>query len=277
MIFLTFLLVFGTSRALLADLWQLLFLTAALRTKREAVPMKILVVEDDAHTREFLEKGLQKHGFVVDFAKNCSEASKRTFSGGYDVLVLDVMLPDGEGFDLYQELCAAGVRIPTLFLSARGEVTDRLRGFELGADDYLKKPFAFAELLARIHAVARRRPDATPSDVLRIGDLVLDVRRHTVERAGQSIALSHKQFSLLEYFMRNPGLVLSRGMLIEKVWGYGFETRSNAVDVQIKVLRERIDRDFTTPLLHTVRGAGYVLEERKAYPDTQTEENDGES
>jgi two-component system copper resistance phosphate regulon response regulator CusR len=226
--------------------------------------VRILVVEDDPTTREFLERGLRTHGILADLASSCAEGLERALAVDSDVVVLDVMLPDGSGFDLLERLRARGVCRPTVFLSARGDVSDRLRGFELGADDYLAKPFALAELVARIRSVARRRIDEGTGNVLRVADLEVDPGGVCVRRAGRHIELSLKQFSLVELFARNVGLVLSRPLILERVWGYGFETRSNALDVQIKVLRDRLDRGYDTRLIHTVRGVGYVLEPRPA-------------
>lgn len=224
--------------------------------------MKLLVVEDDPTTGEYLVRGLRQHGFVVDLARTRGEALHMAALCAYDVGVFDVMLPDGSGLELLAELRRRGIAVPVLFLSARGEVTDRLRGFELGADDYLAKPFAFAELVARVRAVARRNPSEPADGVLRVADLELDLARRAARRGGRRIELSPKQFALLELFMRRPGHVLPRGLILEKVWGFGFESRSNALDVQIKALRDRVDRGFDRPLIHTVRGVGYVLEER---------------
>jgi DNA-binding response OmpR family regulator len=227
--------------------------------------VKVLVVEDDRPTREFIERGLRVHAMEVASAVDLAAAAVALAAGPFDALVLDVMLPDGEGFELLRRLRDARNAVPVVFVSARGEVNDRLRGFELGGDDYLRKPFALAELVARLRVVARR--SAAPEEVLQVGDLRLDRRRRRVERAGQAVALSARQFEILEYFMRHRGFVVSRSMLVEAVWGHGFETRSNAVEVQIKHLRDRIDRDPAVKLLHTVRGLGYVLEPRPAAAD----------
>jgi DNA-binding response OmpR family regulator len=225
--------------------------------------MRVLVVEDDPTTREFLERGLRTHGILADLAGSCAEGLERALGTDSDVIVLDVMLPDGSGLELLEKLRARGVRRPTLFLSARGDVSDRLRGFELGADDYLAKPFALAELVARIRAVSRRRDDPADS-VLRVADLEVDLAGLCVRRSGRRIDLSVKQFALVELFARNVGHVLTRSLILERVWGYGFETRSNALDVQIKVLRDRFDREGDQRLIHTVRGVGYVMEPRAA-------------
>jgi two-component system copper resistance phosphate regulon response regulator CusR len=226
--------------------------------------VRVLLVEDDRATRELIERGLAAHGMRVYSAGNLAAAAASVDSQPWDAIVLDVMLPDGEGFELVRRLRAARSAIPVVFVSARGDVTDRLRGFELGGDDYLKKPFALAELAARLKVVARRPVGAAADDVLRVADLTLDTRRRRVERGGRPVALSTRQFDVLEYFMRHRGFVVSRSMLVEAVWGHGFETRSNAIDVQIKNLRDRIDRDPQVKLLHTVRGVGYLLEARPA-------------
>ncbi len=236
--------------------------------------VKLLVVEDDPTTGEYLERGLRQHGFVVDLARTREEALRMAVLCPFDVGVFDVMLPDGSGLDLLAELRRRGVGFPVLFLSARGEVTDRLRGFELGADDYIAKPFAFAELVARVRAVARRNPSEPADGVLRVADLELDLARRLARRSGRRIDLTPKQFALLELFMRRPGHVLPRGLILDKVWGFGFESRSNALDVQIKALRDRVDRDFERALIHTVRGVGYVLEDRSA--PSQDGSGDGE-
>jgi DNA-binding response OmpR family regulator len=226
--------------------------------------MKVLVVEDDPATREFVERGLRRESLDVDLAPTLREGLARARGGMHDVYVIDVMLPDGEGFELLRRLREEGTRTPALFLSARGEITDRLRGFGLGGDDYLPKPFAFAELVARIRALARRRRGEDGEAVLEVGDLVVNVRGRSARRAGRFLDLSPRQFDLLSYLMRQRGRVVSRSMIAENVWGYGFETRSNAIDVQVKQLRDRMDRGYGERLIHTVRGLGYVLEARAA-------------
>jgi two-component system copper resistance phosphate regulon response regulator CusR len=224
--------------------------------------MKILFVEDDVTTRQFIEKGLARHGFVVDVAADGRAGIERGLAGAYDLLILDVMLPDRDGFEVLARLRYAGVATPVLFLSARGEVSDRVRGLDLGADDYLVKPFAFAELLARIRAIVRRRHDEPADGLLQLADLSLDTRRFEVRRGEKRIDLSPRQFAILQCLLRNQGYPVSRSMIIEKVWGYGFETSSNPIDVHITALRRKIDQDFEPKLLHTVRGVGYVLEDR---------------
>jgi heavy metal response regulator len=226
--------------------------------------VKILYVEDDLTAREYIHKGLKEQGFIVDVAPDGKSGFERASSGAYDLLILDVMMPGRDGFDVLAGLRESGVETPALFLSARGEVSDRIRGLNLGADDYLTKPFAFAELLARVRAIARRRMGEPRDGRISVADLVLDVNRHAVERAGTSIELTPKEFSLLEYLMRNEGHVVSRTMITEKVWGYGFDSYSNLIDVHMNHLRKKIDRDFEPKLLHTVKGVGYVLEDRTA-------------
>lgn len=224
--------------------------------------MKILYVEDDPTAREYIRKGLQEHGHVVDTAPDGEQGLELGQFGSYDLIVLDVGLPGMDGFELLARLRDDEDQTPVLFLSARGEVSDRIRGLNLGADDYLRKPFAFAELLARIQAIARRATPGPAQDVLRVADMELDLQRHAVSRAGREIELTRKEFALLEYLMRNTGHVLSRTMITEKVWDYSFDSYSNVIDVHIAHLRKKIDRDFDRNLLHTVKGVGYILEDR---------------
>jgi two-component system OmpR family response regulator len=224
--------------------------------------MKVLYVEDDDVSRSYVQEGLARQGLVVDVAENGALGLERATSGEYDVIVLDVMLPDFDGFELLHRLRSSGIDAPTIFLSARGEVNDRIQGLDLGADDYLPKPFAFAELLLRIRALARRRLGDPLHQRLRVANLELDLGAHKVRRGSKLIDLTPKQFALLEYLMRNAGFALTRSMIIEKVWGYGFETRSNAIDVQISYLRNKVDADFQPRLIHTVKGVGYILEDR---------------
>jgi DNA-binding response OmpR family regulator len=225
--------------------------------------MKILYVEDDPGAREYIQKGLQENGFVLDVALDGDEGFERARSGVYDLLILDVMLPGRDGYTILKELRELGVDTPVLFLSARGEASDRIRGLNLGADDYLPKPFAFAELLARVRAVARRRLGEPLDGRLQVEDLLLDTQRHTVERAGRPIDLTPKEFTLLEYLMRNAEQVVSRAMITEKVWGYSFDSYSNLIDVHINHLRKKMDRGFDPKLIHTVKGVGYFLGRRE--------------
>ena len=224
--------------------------------------LRILYVEDDPTAREYIHKGLAERGYTVEVAADGKAGLERALDGPFDLLILDVMLPEASGFDILREVRDRQIDTPVLFLSARGEVADRIEGLNLGADDYLVKPFAFAELLARIQAVARRSLAEPDSGQLSIANLVLDLRRHAVEREGQAIELTPKEFSLLEYLMRNESHAVSRGMITEKVWGYGFDSYSNLIDVHINHLRKKLDQDFEPKLIHTVKGVGYVLEDR---------------
>jgi DNA-binding response OmpR family regulator len=224
--------------------------------------VKILYVEDDPTARSYIRKGLEEHGHVVDVAVDGDAGLEQATIGSYDLLLLDVGVPGMSGFELLRELREGADATPVLMLSARGEVSDRIRGLNLGADDYLPKPFAFAELLARIQAIQRRVASDPPDPVLRLADLELDLAGHRVQRGGRSISLTRKEFALLEYFMRNQGQVLSRTMITERVWDYGFDSHSNVIDVHIAHLRKKIDRDFEHKLLHTIKGVGYILDER---------------
>ena len=223
--------------------------------------MRILIVEDDLKTREFLKKGLTENGFVVDAIGNGSEGLHLARNGVYDLIILDVMLPGEDGWSVLGRLRSEGQQVPTLFLTARDAVHDRVKGLELGADDYLVKPFAFTELLARVRTLLRRSP-ARPLEVLRVADLELDLIRHRATRAKQPLDLAPKEFALLSLLMRRPGEVLSRTLISEQVWDMNFDSHTNVVDVAVRRLRRKADDPFPTKLIHTVRGAGYVLEER---------------
>jgi two-component system copper resistance phosphate regulon response regulator CusR len=230
--------------------------------------MKILYVEDDPEAQAFVSRALRESGFVIDTAGDGEAGFELASAGAYDVLILDVKLPGMSGFELLRRLRRAGVAVPVLFLTAQGDVADRVEGLELGADDYLAKPFALAELLARLRAVARRHLRQAKEGVVRVGDLVVDFERHYVERGGKRIQLTPKEFQLLEYLALNAGYVLSRSMIAEKIWGHGFESYSNAIDVHVNNLRKKVDRSGAGKLIHTVKGLGYVLEERAdAAPD----------
>jgi len=224
--------------------------------------MKLLYVEDDPIARQYIERGLRENGFSVDVAEDGARGLALALSGGYDLLLLDVNLPERDGFALLRAVRDAGLRTPALFLSARGDVSDRVRGLDLGADDYLAKPFAFAELVARLRAVARRHGGDSPPTRYVLAGLELDAQRHTVHREGRLVDLTPKEFQLLAYLMRHAGHVVSRAMITEQVWGHGFETYSNLIDVHMNHLRRKIDRDFEPKLLHTVKGVGYVLDDR---------------
>jgi len=224
--------------------------------------MKILYVEDDPEAQAFVARALRESGFVVDTAGDGVAGLELAIGGAYDVLILDVKLPGIDGFELLRRLRRSGVEVPVLFLTAHGEVSDRIQGLELGADDYLAKPFALGELLARVRALARRHLRQPKDAVLTVGDLVVDVDRHHVERAGKRIQLTPKEFQLLEYLALNAGYVVSRSMIAEKIWGHGFESYSNAIDVHVNNLRKKVDRGGGRKLIHTMKGLGYVLEER---------------
>jgi two-component system, OmpR family, response regulator len=221
--------------------------------------MKLLVVEDDRETASYLVKGLGESGYTVDRAGDGREGLFLASSGGYDAIVLDRMLPAIDGLAVLGALRAAEIRTPALILSALGSVDDRVKGLRAGGDDYLVKPFAFSELLARIEALLRRGSAATTTTTLRVADLELDLLTRTVKRSGKPIDVLPREFRLLEYLMRNSGHVVTRTMLLEHVWDYHFDPQTNVVDVHVSRLRQKIDKNFERPLLHTVRGAGYCL------------------
>jgi two-component system, OmpR family, copper resistance phosphate regulon response regulator CusR len=223
--------------------------------------MKLLLVEDDPKTVAILHKGLAEHGYAVDVAADGPDGLALAKAGGYDLVVLDVMLPGKDGWAVLRELRAAGVATPVLFLTARDDVRDRVKGLELGADDYLVKPFAFAELLARIKTVLRRNPARTP-DVIRVADLELDLARQKATRGDTPLDLTPKEFVLLALLAKRAGEVLSRDLITEHVWGVPFDHETNVVDVHVRRLRAKADDPFAAKLIHTVRGVGYVLEPR---------------
>lgn len=221
--------------------------------------MRVLLVEDDARTADYIVKGLHEAGFVVDHVDDGRSGLFQAMDGAYDVLIVDRMLPELDGLALVEALRAAKVDTPVLFLSALGQVDDRVKGLKAGGDDYLAKPFAFSELHARLDALARRRAAPVVQTRLQVGDLEMDLVTRRVRRAGQAIDLKPREFKLLEYLMRHAGQVVTRTMLLEGVWDYHFDPQTNVIDVHISRLRQKIDKDFATPLLHTVRGAGYCL------------------
>lgn len=223
--------------------------------------MRVLVIEDELKTASYLRKGLGEEGFVVDVANNGTDGLHLAQSQTYDVIVLDVMLPDRDGWSVISGLRGMGKQTPVLFLTARDAVSDRVKGLELGADDYLVKPFAFSELLARLRTVLRRG-SPRQGDILEIADLVLDLPRHRATRLSQRLDLTAKEFALLALLARRSGEVLSRTFIAEQVWDMNFEGDSNVVDVAVRRLRRKIDDPFDRKLIHTVRGVGYVLEER---------------
>ena len=223
--------------------------------------MRVLIIEDEPKTASYVAKGLREHGFIADVATTGRDGVHCAGSQSYDVLILDVMLPTMDGWTVLKECRALGVTAPVLFLTARDSIEDRVRGLELGADDYLIKPFAFSELLARVRTILRRGA-VRQTDVLQVSDLQLDLQRRRVVRAERKLELSPKEFSLLSLLMRRTGEVLSRTLIAEQVWDINFNSDTNVVDVHIRRLRLKVDDPFQAKLIHTVRGAGYVLEER---------------
>jgi two-component system copper resistance phosphate regulon response regulator CusR len=220
--------------------------------------MKLLLVEDDEETASFLRTGLTEQGFVVDVTGDGEEALNLALSIGYALIILDVMLPRRDGWAVLGAYRDAGGRAPVLFLTARDAVPDRVKGLDLGADDYVVKPFAFSELLARVRSLLRRRSPASP-ERLHFEDLFLDMRRHQVVRGGSPIDLTPKEFLLLALLLEHHGDVLSRTLIAEQVWDMAFDSDSNVVDVHIRRLRAKVDDPFERKLIHTVRGLGYVL------------------
>ena len=220
--------------------------------------MRVLVVEDEPGIAQFIRQGLREAGYAVDVARDGQEGLDYAFVAAYDVLVLDIFLPKLDGLDVLHALRARGVKTPVLLLTAKDTVDDRVRGLDSGADDYLVKPFAFPELVARLRALLRR-PPLQLDPVLHLGDLAMDTARREVRRGGRLIELSPREFTLLEYLLRHPRHVLTRTQLAEHVWNFDFFSDSNVVDVYIGYLRRKIDRGFDRPLLQTVRGVGYRL------------------
>jgi len=223
--------------------------------------MKLLIVEDEKKTAAYLKKGLAENGFTVDVAGTGEDGLLLAQTGDYDLVVLDIMLPDRDGWSVLSELRRAGKQTPTIFLTARDAVRDRVKGLEYGADDYLIKPFTFSELLARIRSVLRRG-QVRRSEMLRIGDLEIDGLRHKATRGGQPLDLTAKEFALLTLFAQRSGEVLSRTLIAEQVWDMNFDSDTSVVDVHVSRLRAKVDQPFRHKLLHTVRGVGYVLEAR---------------
>ncbi|WP_020657072.1 heavy metal response regulator transcription factor [Massilia niastensis] len=223
--------------------------------------MRILIVEDEPKTGDYLLKGLQESGFAVDLARNGADGLHLALETEYELVVLDVMLPQMDGWTVLRRL-RERKDTPVLFLTARDDVPDRVRGLELGADDYLVKPFAFAELLARIRTLLRRGP-VREAEFIRLADLEIDVLRHRVTRAGQRLELTPKEFALLHLLAKRPGEVLSRSLIASQVWDMNFDSDTNVVDVAIRRLRAKIDDPWPVKLVHTVRGMGYVVELRE--------------
>ncbi len=221
--------------------------------------MRVLIVEDDPTIADFVAGGLTEAGYAVDVAPDGDRGFDLASSASYDAAIVDIMLPKLDGLALIDRMRARGIRTSVLILSARRSVDDRVKGLQAGGDDYLTKPFAFAELLARLQALVRRSTGQAEPTKLSIADLTLDLLGRGAERAGRAIELRSREFSLLEYLMRNQGRVLTKTMILSHVWGYNFDPGTNVVDVLISRLRERVDRDFEPKLIHTVRGVGYVM------------------
>ncbi len=223
--------------------------------------MRLLLVEDDPKASVYLRKGLTELGFVVDVAANGEDGLHLVSVNDYDLMILDVMLPARDGWSVLAEMRRAGRQTPVLFLTARDTVEDRVKGLNLGADDYLVKPFAFSELVARVRSVLRRGPPRQP-ERLQVADLALDLARHKAVRGGQRLDLTPKEFLLLALLVRRAGEVLSRTFIAEQIWDMNFDSDTNVVDVHVRRLRSKVDDSFERKLIHTVRGVGYVLEER---------------
>lgn len=220
--------------------------------------MRILVIEDEKKLANFIKKGLEEEGYAVDVASDGEEGFVMAMDRVHDLILLDIQLPRMDGLRLLNELRKEKIQTPVLLLTVRATIEDKVLGLDSGADDYLTKPFSFQELVARVRALLRRRADTAPA-TLQVADLVLDPARRTVSRGGKKIELTPREFALLDYFMRNPGRVLTRTMIAEHVWNYDFETMTNTIDVYVNYLRKKIDAGREPKLLHTVRGVGYVL------------------
>jgi two-component system copper resistance phosphate regulon response regulator CusR len=236
------------------ELWQ----DASLQP--DVPDMKILIVEDEPKTGDYLKQGLTEAGFVTDLSRDGWDGLELAKAGHYDLMILDVMLPGINGWQVLEGVRRAGLDVPVLFLTARDQVEDRVKGLELGADDYLVKPFAFAELLARVRSVVRRGHTGLEPAVLKAADLELDLLRRRAVRAGRKIELTAKEFALLELFLRRKGEVLPRSLIASQVWDMNFDSDTNVIDVAVRRLRVKIDEGFEYKLIHTVRGMGYVLE-----------------
>lgn len=228
--------------------------------------MQILIIEDDVQTARYIQKGLQESGYMVDHATAGDIGLKLAMSNQYDAIIIDRMLPKLDGLSIVENLRGQGFNVPILILSALGEVDQRVEGLKAGGDDYLVKPYAFTELLARLQSIIRRTQPNQEVNQLRVGDLKINLLKRQVTRDDKVIELQPKEYILLECLMRNAGQVITRTMLLEKVWDYNFDPQTNVVDVHISRLRAKIDRDFDTKLLKTIRGAGYILDT----PDAQS-------
>jgi len=222
--------------------------------------VKILIVEDEVKIGDYLHQGLTEAGFVVDLARNGLDGHHLAMTESFDLIILDVKLPDVDGWRILQSLREAENQVPVLFLTARDSIDDRVKGLELGADDYLVKPFAFAELLARVRTLLRRGATPATDTTLKVADLKLDLMRHKASRGGQKIQLTSKEFSLLELLMRRQAEVLPRSLIASQVWDMNFDSDTNVIDVAIRRLRAKIDDNFEIKLIHTIRGMGYSLD-----------------
>jgi two-component system OmpR family response regulator len=221
--------------------------------------MRILIIEDDRDAADYIVRAFRETGHVADHAADGEEGLAMALDGDYDVLIVDRMLPKRDGLSVIGELRAKKIETPVLILSALGQVDDRVKGLRAGGDDYLPKPYSFAELLARVEVLARRRGGRNEETVYRVGDLELDRLSHQVKRGTEEIVLQPREFRLLEYLMKHAGQVVTRTMLLENVWDYHFDPQTNVIDVHISRLRSKIDKGFAQPLLHTIRGAGYMI------------------
>ena len=227
--------------------------------------MQILIIEDDIQTAQFIQKGLQESGFITDHAADGEAGLQQAINNQYDALVIDRMLPKLDGLSIIEQLRGQGFNVPILILSALGDVNQRVEGLKAGGDDYLIKPYAFSELLARLQSLLRRNQPNQEVNHLQVGDLKIDLLKRQVTRDNINIELQPKEFILLETLMRNVGEVITRTMLLEKVWDYNFDPQTNVIDVHISRIRAKIDKDFDVPLLKTVRGSGYILQD----PDSE--------
>lgn len=221
--------------------------------------MRILLIEDDQTIAGFIQKGLREAGFAVDHASDGMEGLNQALSDSYDLAIIDLMLPKLDGLSIIERVRGRKIRLPVIILSAKRSIDDRVRGLQRGGDDYLTKPFSFSELLARVQALLRRANNVVEATRLTVHDLSIDLLARTVERGGKAIQLQPKEFALLEYLMRNAGHIVSKTMIMERVWDYNFDPQTNVVETRISRLREKVDKDFSVRLIHTVRGLGYVV------------------
>lgn len=224
---------------------------------------KILLVEDDKNTASFIVKGLKQEGFTVDHCPDGAQGLDFALNSFYDAMILDIMLPKLDGLCLLTRLREQNITTPAIFLSAKSSVDDRINGFKMGGDDYIVKPFSFSELIVRIKAILRRSVHTINPTIIKVGDLVMDTEKRIVKRANQEILLQPKEFMLLEYLLKNSGQIISKTMIMERVWDYNFDPQTNVVEARICQLRNKIDKPFTHSLIHTIRGVGYVIKENK--------------